>query len=146
MADSKKTPRFGAGDIALLVVSVIFLIGIIALFSACGPKEDGTWMACHWAGNAITGLAAVLVAISVIHAIAPDAQMKAGLAIATIPVALYAAILPSNVIALCMMDTMQCRAVMQPATIALSTLMIAAAVFDILWYRRKADNRPRASL
>lgn len=144
--ENVKAPRFGAGDIAMLVVSIVFCIGIVAFFGPCGPKDDGAWMSCHWAGQAVAGLAAVLVAISVIHAIVPDAKLKQGLAIAAIPVAVLAAVLPGNVIDLCMMSDMRCHAVMQPSALIFSILMIAAAVFDILWYRRKLDTRPRATL
>lgn len=140
MTSDSKTPRFGVGDIALLVVSIAFLVGIVALFGPCGPKEDGSWMTCHWAGNAVTGLATVLVAISIIHALVPGAQVKMGLAIATIPVSALAAVLPANIIDLCMMNTMHCRVVMRPAVIACAVVMIAAAVFDILWYHGKSNG------
>ena len=62
----KNSSKIGAGDIVLLVVSVFFLIGILTFFQACGPKDDGSWMTCHWAGQALTGLAAVLTVIALI--------------------------------------------------------------------------------
>ena len=46
--------------ILLFVFSVVELIGIRTFFAPCGPKEDGSWMSCHWAGQAVTGTAAVL--------------------------------------------------------------------------------------
>ena len=132
-----KKINIGASDIILLVLSAVFLIGIRTFFAPCGPKDDGSWMTCHWAGQAITGIAAVLLVISVIHMFVKDAKVKQGLAIAMIPTALFSVILPGNMIGLCMMNTMRCHSVMHPATIVMSVLMIAAAVLDLIMQRKK---------
>ena len=132
-----KKINIGASDIILLVLSAVFLIGIRTFFAPCGPKDDGSWMTCHWAGQAITGIAAVLLVISVIHMFVKDAKVKQGLAIAMIPVALFSLILPGNMIGLCMMNTMRCHSVMCTASVIVSVLVIAAAAFDLLVQRRK---------
>lgn len=133
----KKKINIGVTDIILLVLSIVFLIGIRTFFAPCGPKDDGSWMTCHWAGQAITGIAAVLLVISVIHLLVKESKVKQGLAIAMIPMALFSAILPGNMIGLCMMNTMRCHSVMHPATIVMSVLMIAAAVLDLIMQRKK---------
>ena len=133
----KKKLHIGAGDVLLAVFSILFLIGSLTFLAPCGPKEDGGWMTCHWAGNAVAGAAAVLAVIAVLHLIAPDDRMKAGLSLAAIPAALLALLLPGSIIGLCMMDTMRCRAVMRPGAAVMSVLVIAAAVFDLLSRRRK---------
>ena len=56
---------------------------------------------------------------------------------ADLAAALLSAILPGNLIGLCMMDTMRCRSVMRPAVIVFSLLMIAAAIFDLFVQRGK---------
>ena len=132
-----KKINIGASDIILLVLSAVFLIGIRTFFAPCGPKDDGSWMTCHWAGQAITGIAAVLLVISVIHMFVKDAKAKQGLAIAMIPVALFSLILPGNMIGLCMMNAMRCHSVMRTASVIVSVLVIAAAAFDLLVQRRK---------
>lgn len=134
----KKNKRFGIGDIVLLAVSAVFFIGILTFFKSCGPMEDGSWMTCHWACQAITGVAAVLLVIAIIHFIVPDAKIKAGLSIAAIPAAILAAVIPGHLINLCMMNTMRCRAIMTPLTILFSVLTIVAAVVDIIYNRKKA--------
>ena len=136
LMENKKI-NIGASDIILLVLSAVFLIGIRTFFAPCGPKDDGSWMTCHWAGQAITGIASVLLVISVIHMFVKDAKVKQGLAIAMIPTALFSVILPGNMIGLCMMNTMRCHSVMRPATIIVSVFVIAAAAFDLLVQRRK---------
>ncbi|MBQ9625025.1 MAG: DUF4418 family protein [Clostridia bacterium] len=129
-------------DIILLAVSFCFLIGMKFVFGPCGPKEDGGFMACHWAGNAITGLAAVLTAISVIHIIVQNNQLKMGLALSTVPIAVFAFLIPNRVINLCMMHDMRCHTVMAPAVIVFSTLVIAAAAADLfMLYNRNKEPK-----
>ena len=132
-----KRTNIGASDFIMLVLSVIFLTGIRTFFAPCGPKDDGSWMTCHWAGQAITGIAAVLFVISVIHLFVKDARIKQGLSLAMIPVALLSAVLPGNLIGLCMMDTVRCHSVMRTASVVLSVLVIAAAVFDVIVQKKK---------
>ena len=132
-----KKLNIGVSDIVLTVIAAVFLIGICTVFKPCGPKEDGGYMTCHWAGQAITGLSAVLLVISVMHMFIPDEKIKQGLSLAVIPVALLAAIIPGRVISLCMMDMMRCRAVMKPAVMIISVLMILAACFDLVMRGRK---------
>ena len=129
--------RFGASDLVLVVLNLFFLLGIVFVFHPCGPMEDGSWMHCHWAGVAVTVCAAVLLVLSVIHLLAPGPRVKTLLAILEIPVALAAAIIPRNIIPLCMMADMRCRAIMRPAAIVFAILVIAAAVFDLILQRKR---------
>ena len=78
--------KIGISDIILLVLSIIFLVGILTFFKTCGPKTDGSWMTCHWAGNVVTGLAALLAVISLIHLLIPDRKIKIGLSVSIIPI------------------------------------------------------------
>lgn len=138
MAENSKG-KIGIGDIALVVVSAVFLVGVLTVFGACGPNEEGGWMTCHWAGMSVAGIAAVLVVLSVVHLVVRDAKMKMGIDIAIIPMAALAAVTPGFLIGLCMMSMMQCHTVMRPAVIAMSILMVVAAVFDFV-RQRKADT------
>lgn len=134
-----KAFKIGVTDIILLAVSLLFLLGIFFVFGPCGPKDDGSWMTCHWAGNAVKGLAAVLTVIAVIHFVVPDGKIKAGLSMAAIPVALLALLVPDRLIHMCMMDSMRCHAVMAPSVIVFSLLVIAAAGADI--FRQIKSNK-----
>ena len=136
MGDKKS--GVGVSDIVLLALGIVFLVGIFSFFGSCpGPKDDGTWMVCHWASRAIGGVAAVMAVVSAIHLFVSDAKMKMGLDIAIIPMALLAAAIPGNIINLCMIATMRCHTIMHPAVIVMSVLMIAAAVFDLVMQRKK---------
>ena len=63
----KKTTKSGPVDVLLAVFSVAYLVGVRTVFLPCGPKEDGSWMNCHWAGQAVTGVAVCLVILSIAH-------------------------------------------------------------------------------
>lgn len=129
--------KIGAMDAVFVAVSLAFLLGLLFLFGPCGPKEDGDWMTCHWAGNAVTGLAGVLFVVSLLRLLAPKKEIKTGLSLAVIPVSLLACLLPGRMIQLCMMKMMRCHAVMAPAVTIFGILMIVISVIDIAAaYRR----------
>lgn len=134
-----KSRKIGVSDIILVVIGAVFLIGIRTFFKPCGPTDEGTWMTCHWAGQAATGVAAVLLCLAVAHVIVRNPGIKAGLTIAVIPTAVLAILIPGNLISMCMMDTMRCHAVMKPGVMICSVLMILAAGFDIFlqWTKGK---------
>ncbi|MBQ9647079.1 MAG: DUF4418 family protein [Oscillospiraceae bacterium] len=129
--------KINVTDIALLVLSAALLIGVLTVFAPCGPKEDGGWMTCHWAGNATAGVAAVLTVLALVRLLMRDAKIRLGLSAAMIPAALLAALIPGRIIRLCMMPSMRCRAVMSPAVAVCAVLIIAAAGVDILMRRKK---------
>lgn len=124
-------------DVILLALSAVLLLGVLTVFAPCGAKEDGGWMTCHWAGNAVAGAAAVLTALAVMRFFAKEGKARSWLSAAMIPTALLAALIPGRLIALCMMPSMRCRAVMSPTVTVLSVLIIAAAVIDVVFRRKK---------
>lgn len=97
-------------------------------------------MMCHWAGQALMGIAAALLAIAVMHLVIPRAQVKIGLSLAVIPVSVLAFAVPDHLIGLCMMETMHCHTVMEPAVTVLSLLNIMTAGADIYVYRKGANG------
>ena len=132
-----KKINVGASDIVLAVFGILYFVGILTFFAPCGPKEDGSWMACHWAGNAVAAFAAVIAVSALCHVFVPSPKIKLGLSLAIIPTALASALLPGNLINLCGMKMMRCHTVMHPAVIVASILVIVAAVVDILVQRKK---------
>ncbi len=129
--------RIGIIDIFLTAVSAFYLIGIRTLFSACGQKEDGTWMSCHWAGQAVTAIAAVLLVISVMRIIISDVKIRTGLSAAMIPTAVSGIFVPGTLVSLCMMDTMRCHTVMRPFVMIMSAAVSVICVIDILVNRKR---------
>ena len=124
-------------DAILFVLSAALFAGVLTVFAPCGAKEDGGWMTCHWAGNAVAGVAAVLTALAIMRLFVKDTKARLGLSAAMIPVALLSALFPGRLISLCMMPAMRCRAVMSPAVTVLSVLIIAAASIDVAVQHKK---------
>ena len=142
LVENKKF-RINASDIVLTVLSVFFFIGMLTFLNPCGPKEDGSWMTCHWAGQALTGISAVLTVISIIHLCIQNTEIKQGLSLAMIPAALLSAVLPGTLISLCMMNSMRCHSVTRTASIIISAVIIIAAVIDIIICRKKKQQSGR---
>ena len=131
--------RFGITDVLLLVLNLIFFVGIQTVFAPCEARPDGSWMTCHWAGQALIGIAATLLAIAGMHLVIPRTQVKIGLSLAVIPVSVLAFAVPDHLIDLCMMETMHCHTVMEPAVTVLSLLNVLLAAADIYVYQ-KGEN------
>ena len=130
--NDKRMIRIGVTDIALLVLCAVLFIGTLTFLAPCGPKEDGAWMTCHWAGQTSIALAAVLLTLAVMHAAVPMGGAKLGIDLAVLPAAVLASQIPGHVIGLCMMETMRCRAVMRPGVAVFAVLIAAAAAWDLV--------------
>ena len=136
---NEKKRRCGITDVLLLVLNLIFFVGIQTVFAPCEARPDGSWMTCHWAGQALIGIAAALLAIAVMHLVIPRTQVKIGLSLAVIPVSVLAFAVPDHLIDLCMMEMMHCHTVMEPAVTVLSLLNVLLAAADIYVYQ-KGEN------
>ena len=124
-------------DIVIVVISVFFFVGICFLFEPCAPKEDGSFMTCHWAGQALAGIAALLTVQSVIRLFVKGAGKKQGMDLAMAATAILAIAVPGHLIRLCMMADMRCHAVMTPFVRVMSVLVFACAVVNIVRATRK---------
>ena len=130
-----KTKRYTAGDILLPVLALAFFLGLLFAFGHCGPKEDGGWMSCHWAGQALKGVTAAMLVIALLHLLPGRAELKRGLDLAMVPLALLA-LLPGRLIGLCMMASMRCHSVMAPAVTVFSVLILGLSLLDFLLQRK----------
>lgn len=118
-------------SLAELIVAAVLAVGSQSFFSAC-KSEGGMHMACHWAQNAVTLLAAVIALQALIKIFIPNKDIKTGLALSVFTLAVSAILVPGTVISLCMMDTMRCHTVFQPAVIVVSSVLAAIAGVDAL--------------
>lgn len=132
-----KKLNFSFHDFALLLLSALYVVGMHTFLKPCGSKPDGTWMNCHWAGQALKAFSLVLFIIAFTHFWVQNSKIKLGLSVATIPVALFSALIPGVYIKLCMMNTMRCHSVTQPSAIVISVLLIVFAIFDIIKNAKK---------
>ena len=122
-----------------LVFAFLLMIGEKTFLRPCGTRPDGTFMTCHWAGEALLGIAAVMLVMSLLHLLPLRTGMKEGLVFAMIPVSFLIIVLPGRLIPLCMMETMRCHVIMQPAVTVIAVLnIVLSAVY--LWQHRKEEH------
>ena len=134
-----KKNQVKALDIVFPVLSLVFLAGILTAFQPCGPRDDGSWMSCHWAGRAVTGVAGAMLVLSVLRLFG-EQGMKRGIDLALIVLSALAALFPGHLIGLCMMRDMRCHTLTAPFTAALSALTALAALFDLIVSIRKGKR------
>ena len=119
-------------EIALFALTLLYFIGTLTFLSPCGPKEDGGFMTCHWAGQALKGVSCLMAAIAAMALAARNAAAKRGLMTALVPAGVLAALVPGRLIGLCMMNSMTCQAVTRPAALVFGLLIAALALADAL--------------
>ena len=138
----KKNNLMTAGGICLLVLSAAALLGTHFLFHACGPKEDGSYMTCHYAQSASEGTAAVLAVLALLLLISKSRSAMKAYAAAMVPVSVLMILIPNTLIPLCMMPDMRCRSVMRPAVLVIGILilLISAVLALVPAKERGADS------
>ena len=128
--------------VIVLVLSLVIAIGSISFLSPC-VHDDGTFGACHWAGQALFGLG-LLLSVEALAALAvKESGIKAGLMLSALFCAILGFLIPGLIIDLCHMATMRCRAVMQPAMRILCLLIAVSALAGAVLENRKAKHEGR---
>ena len=127
-------------DIALLLLSAALCIGVKLVFHACGAMEDGGYMHCHTAENAVFAAAIVLTVLALILCLLRARKVRACIAFVAAVLALVTAFIPQTVVHLCMMPDMRCRSIMRPAVLVCSLLIAAAALLSALLSLRAKEE------
>ena len=136
---NKNRQKRALTTVLLPIAGIVVLAALMTVLAPCGPKEDGTFMSCHYAGQALRILAGVSVIVSLASCMADPAAGKIHMAADVLVMFLSAAmiLIPGNVIHLCMMPEMQCRAVMKPGSMVLAVLLLILAAVDLVLTSRK---------
>ena len=130
------------GDFIFLGLNLLFFIGSIFLFNTCGPKDDGSWMTCHWAGKMVTILTLAMTVLSAILIFVPVLTKK-GIYCACFVISIITILTPGTLIKLCMMETMRCRSISRPSVIVFSIIIAAYSIIKIL-IKSKQDKEIKA--
>lgn len=117
-------------SIVTLVCSIILALGTLYVFHACGAKDDGSFMACHWAQQTAVALGAVLAVQSVIAILVRTNAARMAVSAAMIPTAVMALLTPGVLINLCMMADMHCQSVMKPGVRLVAGIILILAVVN----------------
>ena len=135
-----KRLKIGIAEIFLLIIGLMILVGSLTFFSACGAKDYGSFMNCHWAQVMITALGGLISAEALAACIVPNRMFKAGLDLAAGLTSILTALVPGTLIPLCMMPDMHCRAVTQPVTLLLACAAFVAAIIGLILNLRRKEK------
>ena len=116
---------------AALILSVLLAVGSATFVSACPVSEEHT-MVCHWAQVAVTSLAVVASVISLTAVVIPDTKIKTGLLTALIPLSVVTFLIPGTLIHLCMMESMRCISVFQPAVRIFAVVIFIVSLAGVI--------------
>ena len=142
-----KSNRNLALSLAPAVASLLLAIGVATLFSACGMKEDGTWMRCHDAQTAVMWVAIATTVVLAMSAFIKNGKARAILSVLGAVAALVTFALPGAIMPMCMMQTMRCYAAMQPFTRIMSAIVfVLCIVAAVSSWRQAAKSRPSRGL
>jgi len=131
--------QFSPGAAAALLLSVVIAVGSVSFLGPC-VHEDGSFGACHWAGQAMLGIGLLLAVLSLAALLVKDGRLRAGILFAAAAAAVLGIFVPGTLIRLCGMATMRCRAVMRPAMMLLCTLTAGSCLLGGIAAYRKAGS------
>jgi len=115
-------------DILPVILGVMLSVGTATLFSACGMKDDGTWMKCHATQETVVGAGAVITVLFLAAALMKLHVMRALLYILGVAGCIVIFLIPGTFMPMCVLRTMRCYTVMQPYVriMAVATAVISA--------------------
>ena len=124
--------------ILLLVLAAIIAAGSVTVLGPC-VHEDGSKGPCADAGRALLIDGCVTAILAILITMVNRRGLRMALFAAALCAAVIGILLPGVIMPLCKMDTMHCRAVMQPSMIILSGAAAVSALLGIITERsRKA--------
>ncbi len=127
-----KTNRMTALRFLPAILSLLLAVGSTTLFSACGLKEDGTWMRCHQAQTTVTALSAVLTVLLLLQALLPQKALMILFSAASIIVCVVIFLVPCTLMPMCMMHTMRCYTLFQPFVRIMSVLICLICIANVI--------------
>lgn len=111
-----------------IVGALIVIIGLL-VFSApfgfahvCFPKADGSFMKCHWMGEAVRMLGGLITALGVIFLLSKRSRI--GIAFSNIGLGVCLVLLQTVVIGTCKNAAMHCNVYTKPVILLLAILLI----------------------
>ena len=131
--------QFSPGAAAALLLSCVIAVGSVSFLGPC-VHEDGSFGACHWAGQAMLGIGLLLAVLNLAALLVKDGRLRAGLLFAAAAAAVLGLFVPGTLIRLCGMATMRCRAVMRPAMMLLCALTAVSCLAGGIAAYRKAGS------
>lgn len=127
--------------ISCTAVCLLLTVGVMTLFSACGQKDDGTWMKCHSAQMSVFYVGAVMTVLSAAAVFINKKAVFIIIKIITAVLAVTALLLPETIMPMCMMHTMRCYTTMKPFVLVVGAIAAVLCVTDIIAAIKVRDGR-----
>lgn len=127
--------------LASLVLSALLALGVMTVFSACGMKDDGTWMHCHDAQLHVLYLALAMAATAFVAVFARNDKARIALCALQAVLAGATFAVPGGISGMCMMASMRCWTVFKPYTSVMCALIAIAAVAGIVAAARRLPKK-----
>ena len=124
-----------------VVGALIVIVGLLILFApfgfarVCFPKADGSFMKCHWMGEAVRMLGGLITALGVIFLLSKRSRI--GIAFSNIGLGVCLILLQTVVIGTCKTATMHCNVYTKPVILLLAIILIAIDVGYLFVNRRR---------
>ena len=122
---------------ALLIV----VIGLLLFFTpfnlahVCDLREDGSFMKCHWMGEAVRMLGGLITVLGIVFALFE--KMAKGIALSVAGVGVCEILLQFFVIGTCKMPKMSCNVYTKPTVLLLSIVLITVCSVYIFLTRKE---------
>jgi hypothetical protein len=136
--------------IAVLIIAMALLAGIVPHFTDCQsqgkaielPNGKTLPMKCHWTTQAELTLAVPLALCGVFLGFRPANERRSELAMLTIVLGSFIALVPTVLIGVCAKSDMLCSAVMRPTLLVSGILAAGAGLFYLILDFRQGGSKP----
>lgn len=96
------------------VLGLILMAGAMTVFTACGPREDGTWMNCHNAQTAAAACGALLAALFAAAAFLENRAAVITCYTSALVLSIVTFLIPGILVHTCALGIMRCNSVLKP--------------------------------
>ena len=128
--------------IIFIVLGALIAFGPQTIFEPCTgllqtctdgvPSNKFVPMKCHWAAIAEIGVGGSIALLGLLLLLFRQVQVRFGLSLAQLVLGIITVFIPTKLIGVCMMKTMQCNILMQPMLIVLGCVVIAVSLANVL--------------
>lgn len=122
-----------------------YLLPVCPPMEAMKPTTDGhthamavKFMTCHWTERAEIGCGALIILLAVFMLLAKSAQVRLGISLSLIGIALLVGAIPTVLIGVCPGEMMQCHMGTLPGLLLVSGALLILTVINSIYLYKKA--------
>jgi len=133
-----------------VVGALIVIVGLLILFApfgfarVCFPKADGSFMKCHWMGEAVKGIGIAMAVLAAVFLILRNSVAAVGIAASNIVLGILALLMPLKLIGTCKMSDMHCNLHTKPAILLVAGLYTLISCIYVFANAKSLKSGPEA--